>query len=117
MTNTTPEEMVNEAKASVPSITTEEYRAMRDAGEDHILLDVREKDEYDAGHIEGSLHIPRGLVELKIEEHVPNKNTNIVVHCASGGRSALCTQTLMKLGYTNVKNLEGGYKKWAAENA
>lgn len=115
MSNATPQELVAEAKARVPVITCQEFRAMRDAGEDVTLIDVREQDEWDAGHIEGATHISRGVLEFKIGEAVPDKSKLIVVQCASGGRAALCGEQLQKLGYTNVKNLEGGYKAWCGE--
>lgn len=112
MTNFSPQELVAQAKAEVPSISCEEYRALRDAGTSHALIDVREKDEFDAGHIDGAMNIPRGLLEFKIGEAVPDKSELIIVQCASGGRAALCGQALQKLGYANVKNLEGGYQEW-----
>ncbi|GMU25966.1 sulfurtransferase [Patescibacteria group bacterium] len=117
MSNATPQDLVAEAKAKIPPITCEEYRAISDAGEDHTLIDVREQDEWDKGHIEGAMHIPRGVLEFKIGEVVPDKQKFIVLQCASGGRSALCGEQLQKLGYTNVKNLEGGYIAWCGEQA
>jgi len=90
---------------------------MRKAGIEHVLLDVRERDEWDAGHIEGATHLPRGLVEFKIGDVVPDKSALIITQCASGGRSALCAQALHKLGYTNVKNLEGGYTEYCKQTA
>lgn len=108
----TAQDLVAQAKAEVPSLTCDEYRAIRATGADHVLIDVRERDEWDAGHIDGAMHIPRGMLEFKIAEAVPEKGTQIVVQCASGGRAALCGQVLQKLGYTNVKNLEGGYAEW-----
>jgi rhodanese-related sulfurtransferase len=108
----TAKDLVAQAKAEVPSITCNEYRELKASGADHVLIDVRERDEWDAGHIDGAMHIPRGMLEFKIAEAVPEKNKPIVVQCASGGRAALCGQTLRKLGYTNVKNLEGGYAEW-----
>lgn len=103
------QDLVAEAKASVPSISCEEYISLRGSGAEHVLIDVREQDEWDAGHIENAIHIPRGFLEFKIADSVPEKSKLVVVQCASGGRSALCAQTLQKMGYTNVKNLEGGY--------
>jgi rhodanese-related sulfurtransferase len=105
----TAKDLVAEAKSEVSAISSQEYLALRKKGERLTLLDVREQNEWDAGHIEGAVHLPRGLVEFKIAEIVPDKNTPIIVQCATGGRSALCSQTLIKLGYTNVRNLEGGY--------
>jgi len=108
----TPQELVAEAKKEVDSISCEEYNELRDGNMPHTLIDVREQDEWEAGHIEGAIHIPRGLIEFKIGEAVPDKDSLIVVQCASGGRAALCGQALKKIGYTNVKNLEGGYTEY-----
>lgn len=83
-------------------------------GEPHILIDVREQDEWDAGHIANAVHIPRGVLEFKIHEVAPDKHTPIVVQCATGGRGALCGASLVKMGYTKVMNLDGGYKGYCA---
>lgn len=106
------QDLVKEAKSKVPSMTCAEYMAMRENKQPHTLIDVREKDEWDAGHIEGAIHIPRGMLEFKIAEAIPEKQALIVVQCASGGRAALCGESLIKMGYTNVKNLEGGYNEY-----
>ncbi|MFA5946041.1 MAG: rhodanese-like domain-containing protein [Patescibacteria group bacterium] len=106
------QDLVAEAKREVPAISCTDYLALRAKGEPHTLIDVREQDEWGAGHIEGAIHIPRGLLEFKIPESIPDKQTPIIVQCATGGRSALCGQTLLKMGYTNIRNLEGGYTEY-----
>jgi molybdopterin/thiamine biosynthesis adenylyltransferase/rhodanese-related sulfurtransferase len=78
------------------------------------LIDVREQVEWDAGHIAGSLFIPRGTLVREVEAAVPDKGTEIVVYCRSGNRSAFSTQDLLQLGYTNVVNMAGGIIDWAA---
>jgi rhodanese-related sulfurtransferase len=108
----TAQDLVARAKAEVPALSCRDYLALREKGEAHTLLDVREQNEWDAGHIEGAVHLPRGLVEFKIAEIVPDKNAPIVLQCATGGRAALCGQALLKLGYKNVRNLEGGYTEY-----
>jgi rhodanese-related sulfurtransferase len=108
----TPQDLVTQAKNEVPSISCEEFKKMQGEDNAYTLIDVREQDEWDAGHIQEAIHIPRGMLEFKIGEAVPNKDDLIVVQCASGGRAALCGQQLIKLGYTNVKNLEGGYTSY-----
>lgn len=108
----TVQDLVAEAKQVVPAITCEEFLELSKKGETPTVIDVREKDEWEAGHIEGAIHIPRGFLEFKIAEAVPDKDAPIVVQCASGGRSALCGEALIKMGYTHVKNLEGGYKQY-----
>ncbi len=105
----TAKDLVEEAKKEVPQMTCEEYEKLRDEGTKHILLDVREKEEYDAGHTENAMHISRGLVEFKIAEAIPDKEALIIVECAAGARGALCSERLEEMGYTNVRNLAGGY--------
>jgi rhodanese-related sulfurtransferase len=105
----TAQDIVAQAKEEVPAISCADYLAMRDRKEPHTLIDVREKDEWNKGHIEGAIHIPRGVLEFKIGSVAPQMDAPLVVQCASGGRAALCGQALRKMGYTNVKNLEGGY--------
>jgi rhodanese-related sulfurtransferase len=77
-----------------------------------VFLDVREPDEYKAGHIPGAVNIPRGLLESRIEDQVSDKNSTIVVYCRSGVRSALASATLVKMGYKGVLNMDGGWKAW-----
>jgi molybdopterin/thiamine biosynthesis adenylyltransferase/rhodanese-related sulfurtransferase len=80
-----------------------------------LVLDVREPDEYEQGAIPGALHIPRGQLEGQVEGKVPDRSTPIIVHCASGFRSAFAAKTLQELGYENVVNLAGGFNKWKDE--
>ncbi len=77
-----------------------------------ILIDVREKDEWVEGSIPGARWIPRGFLELRIEDQVPQKSAEIVLYCAGGTRSALAARALGELGYTNVKSLAGGFTAW-----
>jgi sulfur-carrier protein adenylyltransferase/sulfurtransferase len=80
-----------------------------------VVLDVREPDEYEQGALPGAVHIPRGHLESKIETHVSDRSTPIVIHCASGVRSAFATKTLQDLGYTDVVSMAGGFNKWKDE--
>jgi molybdopterin/thiamine biosynthesis adenylyltransferase/rhodanese-related sulfurtransferase len=77
-----------------------------------VYLDVRERDEWEEGHIPGAIHIPRGSLESRVESAVPERERRIVVYCASGARSAFATKTLDELGYSDVSNLAGGYIEW-----
>ncbi len=106
------DKLVHSAMDEVGVISCDEYKAAREAGEDHILLDVREPDEWEAGHIEGAVHIPRGMLEFKAEEALPDKDRRIVLCCASGGRAALAGKTLKSMGYTNLQVLKGGYTEY-----
>ena len=77
-----------------------------------VLIDVREKDEWMEGFIPGAQWIPRGFLELRIEDKVPEKDAAVVLYCAGGTRSALAARSLADLGYTNVASLEGGFSAW-----
>ncbi len=76
------------------------------------VIDVREQDEYVQGYIPGARWIPRGYLELRIEEAVPDRDHEVVVYCAGGTRSALAARSLRELGYTHVKSLAGGFTAW-----
>jgi len=80
-----------------------------------LVLDVREPDEYEQGAIPGALHLPRGHLEGQVEGKVADKSKSIIVHCASGFRSAFAAKTLQELGYEDVVNLAGGFNRWKDE--
>jgi len=77
-----------------------------------LLIDVREQDEWDEGHIPGAVHVPRGNLESRIERSAPDRSEEIVVYCAAGNRSAYAAKTLEELGYENVRSLAPGYTGW-----
>ncbi len=79
---------------------------------EHVIIDVRERDEFVDGHIEGAEFIPRGLLDLKIEGLVPNRQKEIILYCAGGTRSALAAKALGDLGYENVVSMAGGFTAW-----
>jgi rhodanese-related sulfurtransferase len=79
-----------------------------------VIVDVREKDEWDEQHIADAIHMSRGTIELDIEEKVPDTNALIICHCGGGGRSALAAESLQKMGYNNVRSMAGGFKAWKA---
>ena len=101
-------------KAMYEQITPEEAKKIMDSGEEHIILDTREEDEYDEGHIEGAILIPYTEIENKAEEMLPDKDKLILVYCRSGRRSKIAAESLAKLGYTNVKEF-GGIIDWKYE--
>ncbi len=108
----TTHQLVAMAKAVVPEVTVQQAKANIDKGVYKVILDVREPKEYRAGHVPGAINIPRGLLEFKVAAKIPDKSTPILVYCKTGGRGALAGQTLMKLGYKNVANMDGGWKAW-----
>src|SRR3954451_17072224 len=77
-----------------------------------ILIDVREKDEWTEGFIPGAIWIPRGFLEMRIEDQIPQTSSEIILYCAGGNRSALAARSLGELGYTNVKSMAGGFSAW-----
>jgi sulfur-carrier protein adenylyltransferase/sulfurtransferase len=103
--------ILDEARASIKSIDVDQARKMLDQP-DTVLLDVRESDEWRQGHIPQAIGIPRGFLELRVEEKVPDHKTPVILQCASGTRSLLAARTLRELGYENVYNLTGGFNTW-----
>ena len=101
-------------KAMYEQITPEEAKKIMDSGEEHIILDTREQDEFDEGHIPGAILIPYTEIENKAEEMLPDKDIQILVYCRSGRRSKIASESLAKLGYTNVKEF-GGIIDWPYE--
>jgi adenylyltransferase/sulfurtransferase len=77
-----------------------------------VLLDVREKEEWDEGHLPGATFLPRGFLEVRIEKAIPEKDKPVVVYCAGGTRSAYAAKTLQDLGYKDVVSMAGGYGEW-----
>ena len=92
-------------------ISAEEAKKIMDSGEEHIILDTREQDEFDEGHIPNAILIPYTEIENKAEERLPDKDKLILVYCRSGRRSKIAAESLAKLGYTNVKEF-GGIIDW-----
>jgi phage shock protein E len=106
------QEMVAEAKSETEQTDVETVHGSLDSGESVTVVDVREPAEWDEGHIPGAKPIPRGLLEYKAAEELPDKDERIVVHCAVGGRGALAAKSLKDMGYTNVVNMDGGVNAW-----
>ena len=97
--------------ASYEEISGAEAKALMDSGSGYIILDVREQDEYDEGHIPGSILIPYGEIADRAEKELPDKDQLILGYCRSGRRSKIAAEELVKLGYTNVKEF-GGIIDW-----
>ena len=107
------EKLVADAKRHITEISAQEAAAKSQSGE-AVIVDVREKDEWDEEHIPDATHLSRGTIELDIEEKVPHLNALIICHCGGGGRSALAAESLQKMGYKNVRSMAGGFKAWKA---
>lgn len=104
--------LVHEAKTRVKEEDYRETKRRLDAGEKFVLVDTREDSEWARGHIPGAIHLGRGVIERDIEKTVPDKNTQIVLYCGGGYRSALAAENLQKMGYRNVISMDGGWRGW-----
>jgi rhodanese-related sulfurtransferase len=107
------EKLVADAKKHIAEISPQDAAVKLNSG-DAVIVDVRDKDEWDEGHIPAATHMSRGTIELDIEEKVPDPNAMIICHCGGGGRSALAAESLQKMGYKNVRSMAGGFKAWKA---
>lgn len=111
-------ELSDEAKARIREITPAELAAKlrgveNEAQRDWVLIDVRENDEFRAGHLPGARGIGRGVLEYHIADEVPDTETEIVLYCRGGNRSALAADALQTMGYTNVLSMSGGFREWS----
>src|SRR6187397_459298 len=102
--------VVNDAKSRIKECNVEEARERMKAGAD--LIDVREDNEFERDHAEGARHMGRGIIERDIVQAYPDKDTELILYCGGGFRSALAADMLQKMGYTNVTSMEGGWKAW-----
>src|SRR2546421_443651 len=108
----TYKQIMDEARQLVPEVSPEQVKARLDKGEHPVVLDVREKEEVRQGYVPGAISLPRGFLEMRVEEAVPDKNAPIVAYCAGGTRSLLAGRILKELGYTNVVSMRGGFTAW-----
>jgi sulfur-carrier protein adenylyltransferase/sulfurtransferase len=106
----TYQELLDRARQGVREADPESARQLQ--GDGALVIDVREQDEFDQGAIPGAVHIPRGYLEMRVENAVPDRDTPVVVYCAGGTRSLFGAETLQQLGYTNVRSLAGGFNAW-----
>ena len=102
-------DLIDEAKAKIRQVTPAE--AIGDSGPNLVFLDVRERNEWNLGHIPNAIHIPRGSMETKVEALIP-RDRRIVIYCASGNRSAFATDTLNQMGYEDVASMSQGIRGW-----
>jgi rhodanese-related sulfurtransferase len=106
------EALCDDARRRITEITVDELEAKRARGEPLRLVDVREDDEWRAGHARGAEHMGRGVIERDIIAKVPAKDQELVLYCGGGYRSALAADNLQKMGYTRVRSLIGGWREW-----
>jgi len=104
--------IVNEARGRVRETTADEIKARLDRKDKFVLVDVREDREYDADHIVGAVHLGKGIIERDVEAKYPALDTELVLYCGGGFRSALAADNLQNMGYTNVISMDGGIREW-----
>lgn len=103
-------EIVGDAKSRINECDV--AKARKRVADGAVLIDVREDNEYEAGHAAGAKHMARGIIERDIVQTYPDKETEIVLYCGGGFRSALSADMLQKMGYTNVLSMDGGWAAW-----
>src|SRR5256885_15222519 len=112
-------EIMRQARKQIPEWTPwqvhEAFAHQHEARQDEqemVLVDVRETLEWNEGHIPGAIHVPRGYLELQIEEAVPDKSKTVVLYCAGGVRSLMAGASLQQMGYKNAISMSGGFGQW-----
>ena len=108
-------QLVDEAKSQIKEIGPDDLRQMQQSGEDFTVIDVRERDEQAKGTIPGAVNLPRGILEVNIDQVTTDKDRKLVLYCGGGSRSALAAVNLKKMGFRNVMSLAGGYRGWRDE--
>ena len=108
--------LVDDALTRVDEISTDRVSQMLSDDDDFILFDVREQDEWEKAHIDGAQYLGKGVIERDIEKNVGDQDKEMVLYCGGGYRSALAADNLQKMGYQNVKSLEGGFRAWKNAN-
>ena len=108
--------LVNDAKSRVREVSVADTLHAVNGGSAR-LVDVREDNEWAAGHAKGAEHLSRGIIERDIETVVPDKDEELILYCGGGFRAALAADSLQKMGYTNVASMAGGWRAWLEANA
>lgn len=109
---TVVKDWVAKAKAEIKKVTPADVKAAIDNKEKAIILDVRDPDEYKAGHLPGAVHVSRGKLEFTVWDKIPDKDAKIYVYCLTAARSALATKTLNDLGYKNAVLMDAHFEEW-----
>ena len=104
--------LVNEAKSRVKKTDIDGYKKILAEKAPHVLVDVREDNEWAASHAAGAVHLGKGVIERDIETKIPDKSTTLVLYCGGGFRSALVADALQQMGYTGAISLDGGWRAY-----
>ena len=111
------ERLVADAKTRIRELNVKQTLEHLDANPEARLIDVREDHEWQAGHAARAEHLGRGIIERDIEGVIPDKQTELILYCGGGYRSALACDNLQRLGYTNIYSLDGGWTAWKDSGA
>ena len=114
MRGKTLEQLVAEAQAEIGHTSAETLKTAIDNNQPVVILDVRDKEQYEEEHLPGAISLPRAAIELDIDEIVPDQDTHIVTHCGGNTRGSLSAHTLQIMGYKNASVLTGGFRGWKA---
>ena len=109
--------VVDDAKSRVREVSVADTQQRMSENGEAKLIDVREDKEWDTAHAAGAIHLGKGIIERDIETTVPDKNTELILYCGGGYRSALAADALQRMGYTNVFSMAGGWKAWQEAGA
>ena len=104
--------LVEDVKSRVKELGIREVKQRLDAGEEFVLVDVREDFEWARGHLPGAVHLSKGIIERDAEKAFPDRGAPLVLYCGGGFRSALAAENLQKMGYTDVTSMDGGWRDW-----
>jgi rhodanese-related sulfurtransferase len=104
--------IVDDAKTRVRETNVDAVKTRMERGDKFVLVDVREESEFAKDHLPGATHMGKGIIERDIEVRVPELNTEMILYCGGGFRSALAADNLQKMGYTNVISMDGGIRDW-----
>jgi rhodanese-related sulfurtransferase len=105
--------LVDDAKSRIKEVSV--HQTQQRIKEGAKLIDVREDNEWQAGHAKGAIHLGRGVIERDITKEIPDKSAELILYCGGGFRSALSVDNLQKMGYTNVVSMAGGWRAWKEE--
>jgi rhodanese-related sulfurtransferase len=108
--------IVDDARSRIRETNVDEVKRRMDRGDKFLLVDVREESEFAKDHLPGAIHLGKGIIERDIEARVPELNTEMILYCGGGFRSALAADNLQKMGYTNAISMDGGIRDWREKN-
>jgi rhodanese-related sulfurtransferase len=110
------ERICEEARKNIKEVSVRDVKNELDRKSDLILIDVREDHEWNEGHLPQALHLGKGVIERDIEERIPNVDSNLILYCGGGYRSALAAESIKRLGYKNIQSMAGGFRSWKEQN-